>query len=432
MKKKIQLTFLVSILSCAFYVSAQDNSKPATDQPPAFTPSGKVWGYVVADYFAKTHADSAKRGSTQYGGSNYPVTTNAFSFRRIYLGYDYNISEHFSTQLLLANESETKDVLAIPTTTTDKATNDIASVSSTIERSVYIKAANIRWKNFIKNNDLIFGQQATPIYATLSESVWGYRSIEKTIIDMRGLGSSNDFGIAWQGKLNDQGDYGYNFMIGNGTAQAPELNKFKKFYGEIYAKLMEQHIILDLTADNEAASAGTSTNSQTTIEPSTTQAKTTIHGFVAYTTDPITVGLEIVSQTQKAADTTKGNLKADITPFGLSLFIRGQIIKDKLNFFARFDNYNPDTKYDATLKYGAKTTTIDNNGLLYTSPGSNKENFITAGVDWMPVKNVHIMPNIWYDSYSSLKNNVTGTAKSDFDMVERLTVHYIFNQKNSS
>ncbi len=117
--------------------------------------------------------------------------------------------------------------MAIPTTTTDKATNDIASVSSTIERSVYIKAANIRWKNFIKNNDLIFGQQATPIYATLSESVWGYRSIEKTIIDMRGLGSSNNFGIAWQGKLNDQGDYGYNFMIGNGRHRLLNLTSSK-------------------------------------------------------------------------------------------------------------------------------------------------------------------------------------------------------------
>jgi len=128
--------------------------------------------------------------------------------------------------------------------------------------------------------------------------------------------------------------------------------------------------------------------------------------------------VEVFSQTQMAAamDTTAGTENAkdvNIIPFGLSVFVRGQIIANKLNYFARYDNYNPDTDYNANI--------------LYSSGGfSDKENFITAGFDWMPIKNVHLMPNIWYNSYGSMKNNVSGKVKNDYDMVARITFYYIY------
>ncbi len=382
MRKKVQLTFLVSVLiTFASFLNAQETAKPTADQPAEFKPSGKVWGYVFGDYYLQMHADSAKRGSTQYAKT--AKDYNAFAFRRVYLGYDYNISPNFSTELLIAHEGDT---LGGQT------------------RTFFLKAANLRWKNILPNNDLVIGQTSTPIFATVSEKVWGYRSIEKTIIDMRGLGKSNDLGIAWQGKLNDKGDYGYNFMVGNGTAQKLETDKYKKFYGEFYAKLMDQKIILDVTGDYEPSSK--------------TQSKTTLHGFVAYQTDPFTAGIEIVTQTQTdaAVDTTSGAANAknvNVTPFGISIFARGQIIPDKLNYFARFDNFNPDTKFDASIKYKK-------------SPTNYSENFITAGVDFTPIKNVHFEPNIWIDTYNSLKKNVTGLAKSDYDMTARMTFYYVF------
>lgn len=167
---------------------------------------------------------------------------------------------------------------------------------------------------------------------------------------------------------------------------------------------MDQKIILDLAGTLESAS-GNKTN-------------TTIKGFAGYVGEKITGGIEVVAQTQKNAtmDTTAGaaNAKnANVTPFGLSVFVKGQIIPGKLNYFARYDNYNPDTKFDANVIYSSKV-------------GSDKENFITAGIDWMPVKNVHFMPNIWYNSYSSMKNNVTGKMKNDYDMTARMTFYYIF------
>jgi hypothetical protein len=357
------------------------NTQTTTNQPAEFKPSGKVWGYTFGDYSIKTHADSLDRGNTQY--ANTPKNTNGFEFRRIYLGYDYQISEHFSTQVLLAYEG---------------------NLDKDGERSIFIKAANVRWSNFVHNNDLVIGQSATPFYALLSESVWGYRSIEKTIADMRKITSSNDVGISLLGKLNDKGDYGYNFMIANGTAQKPETDKYKKLYGELYAKLMDQKIIIDVAGTYEAVA--------------NSQDRTALKGFVAYQSTPVTAGIEIVNQTQKNAikDSIKGAAvanKVNIIPFGLSVFVKGQIIPSKLNFFARYDNYNPDTKFDANVLYSAKLA-------------SDKENFITAGLDWTPVSNVHLMPNIWYDSYSSQKNNVSGKAKSDYDMTARLTFYYVF------
>jgi hypothetical protein len=73
-----------------------------------------------------------------------------------------------------------------------------------------------------------------------------------------------------------------------------------------------------------------------------------------------------------------------------------------LNAYARFDLYNPDTK----------------NG----SSGF-KENFITVGLDYMPTKNVHFMPNIWVNTFS---NKASGGPNPDADVVGRLTFFYVY------
>jgi hypothetical protein len=389
--KKFYYSVLFALVTLAFNVNGQTTPSTTTDktqqaEKPEFKPSGNVWGYTFGDYYYKMHSATPYfNGNSQYAGTGFPKDFNAFDLRRVYLGYDYNISENFSTQLLLADEG-------------DNSTLDAAG-----ERTFYLKLANIHWKNFIHNNELVIGQCTTPGFAMMSEGIWGYRNIEKTISDMRGIGKSNDLGISLLGKIDDAGNYGYNLMIGNGTSQKPENNKYKRFYGEVYGKFMDQKLIVDLYGDEETSS--------------TTQSKATFKGFVAYQTTPITVGLELVyqDQVQQATDSINGvKSKVDVTPFGISIFAHGAIIKEKLNWFARYDNYNPDSKYDANASY------------LGSAPTNYKENFITAGLDWTPNKKVHIEPNIWYDGYSSMKNGVSGDSKSNYDMAPRLTFYYIF------
>ncbi len=378
MNKKI----LTCMALCFMMVTTLKVLGQNTDQSKTeFKPSGKVWGYVFGDYFLKVHADSLNRGNVQY--SNQAKDFNGFSFRRIYLGYDFQISEKFSTQFLLANE------------------NDNADASG--ERTVFIKAANVRWKDFLPNQDLIIGQSATPLFATNSEGIWGYRNIEKTVADMRKFGSSNDLGIAISGKFNKAGDFGYNVMLANGTSQKPETDKYKKFYYELFAKLMGQKLMLDVSGTAETAGGGKDIS--------------VIKGFVAYSSKAIVIGAEYVASTQKKATqnlTDAANPRdVNVTPLGMSFFLHGPIIADKLNYFARYDTYNPDTKYDPNITYAK-------------SPATYKDAFYVLGIDYTPVKNVHIEPNLWNNSYHSMKGDATGKAKSDYDMAPRITFYYIF------
>src|ERR1700722_14118077 len=100
----ISLLLLVVILFVAT-VSTQAQSSLLSDSAyrTGDASTGRLWGYVFGDYYYKSHADSLNRGgSNQYSGI--PQSRNAFQFRRIYLGYDYNISKKVSSELLLAAE----------------------------------------------------------------------------------------------------------------------------------------------------------------------------------------------------------------------------------------------------------------------------------------------------------------------------------------
>ncbi len=366
------------IATLAVKVRGQQSSGPGNPAPDNFKPSGKLWGYVFGDYFYKIHADSLNRGNVQF--SDLPKNFNAFTFRRIYLGYDYRISEKFSAHLLLSNENDNADAIG--------------------ERTFYIKAANIQWKNIIPNNDLIVGQSTTPLFVGNSESVWGYRSVERTIVDMRSFGGGTDLGIAWHGRLDNGQNFGYNFMLANGTSAKPENNKYKKFYYEFYARLLNKKIYLDITGTKESAGGG--------------KNMSVIKGTAAFTGKTFTAGGEFIKVTRKkAAQNVTDPLnptEVSFTPVGISFFVHGMILPGKLNYFARYDNFNPDTRFDPNIIYSS-------------NPVNYKENFITAGIDWMPVKSFHVEPNIWFDSFQSTTADNTG---NDYDMVARITFYYIF------
>ena len=380
MKKTIYLILVLFILNGNLF--AQDKPKEE------FKPSGKVWGYAFGDYFMKLHADSLNRGNTQY--ANKPENTNTFEFRRIYLGYDYNISEKFSSEFLISHEGTT--------------------LSDNVTRTVFVKAANVKWSNILPNTDIIFGQQATPAFSNTIEKFWGYRSIEKTILDMRGVCASNDLGIAIKSKLlsNNRTEIGLHLMVGNGTAQKIETDVFKKIYGGLYALLLDKKLLIDLYTDY----------TRVQLNPYH-KSKLGIKGAVAYKTDMVTAGFEVFNQILEnnviLADSLGASSvdTANSIAFGASVFVKGQIIKEKLGYFARYDMYNPDTKFNNAKTY-------------FSGSAPNTETFLTIGFDYIPVKNVHIMPNIWYNSYNNRTKDVKGLTKSDNDFVARVTFYYLF------
>jgi hypothetical protein len=153
--------------------------------------------------------------------------------------------------------------------------------------------------------------------------------------------------------------------------------------------------------------------------------RVTLKGFVAYQTDAFTVGVEVFQQIAQnyalrtlLSDTTnKTKDTSDVTPFGFSIFARAPIVKNKLGVFARFDSFDPDSKYSNDYSYSSSHNGVN---------GHVKETFITAGLDWTPTSNVHFMPNIWMNSYSDHAKNVTGKVKSDNDLDVRLTFFWKF------
>lgn len=370
--------------------------------------SGRIWGYAFGDYYYKAHSDSLVRGgSNQYTGV--PKNRTAFAIRRVYLGYDYNISKKFSAEILLAAEDNFTQTNLAGTTSTS------GDLLSNNKLSFYIKLANIRWKNIWKGTDLVVGQVATPAFPLLTEKIWGYRSIERTIADIRRT-PSYDLGVSLQGKFDEKGNYGYNVMVGNGSSAKPENDNFKWFYGDVFAMFFDKKLVFDLYADYERLN----------WTPTWHHSRNMIKGFVAYTTPGFTIGVEgFVNNLKNDEAETRisgGTDSVSVAAKGISAYVHGDIVKSKLGYFARFDSFNPDNKIDngTYMKYTGNTGN-------YNDP-STKEEFITAGLDITPVKNVHFMPNIWYNAYKSQMDGTSGSLHRDYDLVYRMSFYFVFGK----
>ena len=125
---------------------------------------------------------------------------------------------------------------------------------------------------------------------------------------------------------------------------------------------------------------------------------------------------------------------------GLSMYIHGDIIKNKLRFFVRYDMYNPNNKVNNTLygKYSGNTGNYNDNSfhttynyqaatptVTYVTTGDQtyKQQFFTAGLDFKATDRFHFMPNIWYNSYSSQV-----ASDKNHDLVFRLTFFFAFGK----
>lgn len=355
-----------------------------------FKPSGKLGGYTFGDFFFKSHADPLGRDvASQYNGV--PANRTAFQFRRVYLEYDYQISPKFSAQVLLAGEEANSDVLA------------------SNKFSFYIKGANLRWKDILPRTDLIFGQQGTPAFTNIVEPTWGYRSVEKSILDFRRLPSS-DLGVSLQGRFDARSSYGYDLMVANGSGAAQENDNFKHFYGDLWAKPLSW-LIIHFYGGYERIN----------WTPTLHHARSMEKLFVAYTSPRITLGVEafdMLLQGDVTATSLVTGLRDSINgnARGISVFLHGPILPNKLGFFARTDRINPDTRYNALAysKFSSLSPQWDPN---------NDLTFCTAGLDWTPVPNVHFEPNLWYEHYAM--KGPQGPQRN-YDLAWRMTLLYIY------
>ncbi len=324
-------------------------------------PKGKVIGEFFGDYYYKANGDT---GSLLGGPGQYQATEkgmHGFEIRRFNLGYEYTFSNTFNAKLMFEG-------------------NDGFTTGSKSARIVYIKYAYLEWKNIFSGSNLIFGAQSTPTFATFTEKIWSYRSVEKEIMDYHKHAGSNDVGISLSGKILKKVDLNYYLLVGNGRSTSVENNTYKRIYGSVHGSLFEKQLLFQLYTDFERQSPVSDVY--------------LFKGFLGYQNEKITIGAEPYNR--MVVNDTIDNQSA----FGLEMFVRGSLIADKLNGFYRIDLFNEDREI---------------------KDAGYKETFMVFGIDYTPVKNVDIIPNIWINGYNAKDQSV---PERKTDVAVRVTFRY--------
>jgi hypothetical protein len=162
----------------------------------------KISGLAYFDYFYniknKTISDRDLQG---------------FQFRRIFLTFDFDVTNKLSTRFRLEQESQ-------------KNQN---------KQFLFLKDMYFQYK--FDEVQLLAGLMPTPGF-DVEERYWGYRSVEKVQSDLRGLISIRDIGMALKGNLSENSNYVV--MIGNNSSHGIESDKYKKLYFHLFNQFGNQ------------------------------------------------------------------------------------------------------------------------------------------------------------------------------------------------
>lgn len=338
---------------------------------------GKFSGQMYLDYQYNVERDSTI-GFLPNAALNGPKAYHAFLFRRIYFTYDHQLTDDFSTRFRLEA--------------------DQAALSSDGKISSFVKDAFLRWKSLFGKSELIVGIQPTPAFE-ISEGLWGYRSLEKTIMDLRGVVGSRDFGLSLRGGIDQGGIFSYWVMVANGAGNRPEGDKHKRFYGHFHIKPVGG---VTLTVYGDLATRGDITNPYSTSVPKARVPNSMLTGaaFLAYTgLEALRAGIEAFTQRTSNGFNT-GSRLVDQEGVGVSLFASWSAA-GSLDLVGRYDFFDPNTH---TLSRG------DSRG------------YLLAALVWKADPRVLIMPNIQIETY---ENSPTGRS-FDSSVTARVTVAWQF------
>jgi hypothetical protein len=362
--------FLAAAALVATPVAAQ--TPAATPTPPDF-PRGKISGYIFADTYYNLDGDPTHHYNASGADSDKVNIDNSFTkligkdlngvqIRRVYFQLDNDLSIKYSTRFRLEVDGK--------------------ALTSDGKIGVFVKSAYALARSVIPRGDLYIGMASTPTFEN-PEEFWGYRSIEKTLADFRGIASSSDLGLLLKGWVDGTHRVGYSAMIGTGTGQKPEDNRYKRLYLAIPIRLGDLRV--EPYADYENAPAGTD--------------RATYKLFMGYEFRRLAVGVEALDRV--AHRRTGGNQE----PRGLSMFVRGTATPS-LSGFARFDLWQPDHRADDRVD----------------------SQLWVAGLDWQPLKDVHFMPNVEGTRFDA---KGAAVAPSHDEVQARVTVYYKFSKPQS-
>jgi hypothetical protein len=315
----------------------------------------KFSGYMFGDYYGViSNHDSTINGS------------NGFRFRRIYFTFDRDLSSDFSVRLRFEMNSRGN------------------FTSNTKFLALYVKDAYLKWS--YGKHKIYAGISPTPTW-DLIEKVWGYRSVEKTPLDLQKYGSSRAFGIAFKGSFDDNKRYGYHLMLANRSSIPNETNKGFKTYLSIFGKITK-NIVVEAYGDFEDRPGHADIY--------------TLQGFAAYQIKNFKFGIQYAYQDRQFFQTSDKTILRVA-----SIFSTGKIV-DKFHWYARIDRLFDPNPIGDDLAY----LTFDSSAKAY---------FFLAGVDFRPIENVHLMPNVEINYYDKVND-----VRPESDIVPRITVFYVW------
>ncbi len=297
---------------------------------------------------------------------------NGWQFRRIYFTTDYTISVKFSSRLRLEA--------------------DQSALSSNNKISPFVKDAWLKWNNIFTGSDLFVGISPTPAFE-VSEGAWGYRPLEKTIMDYFGIVPSRDLGIDLRGKLDEKGVANYWLKIGDNSGNSPETNKYKRYYASFQFKPGD-NLLINVYGDFASYAQkldpfdGKSKNNSAIVAA----------GFISYKQDKnFALGVEGFMKNQQNNYSSLGDassLEAQ-TGFGISLWGR-VLLTENIGLVGRYDSYDPNTN---------------------SSAENDKQGLIIGAVDFKVDSNVSVMPGIEVHTLQGAE---------DSDITPRVTFYWEF------
>jgi hypothetical protein len=149
--------------------------------------------------------------SNFHTGINQGNNPSAFEIRRAYLGYNFNLDNHYSAKIEL-----------------DIGSPDDISQYSLLRRFAYFKEANLQYKGgkITARFGIIPLQQFK-----LQEKIWGHRYVYESALDQHGLGSSADLGASVNYRATSFLQFDLTLMNGEGYSQLQADYSYKTGFG---------------------------------------------------------------------------------------------------------------------------------------------------------------------------------------------------------
>ncbi len=306
----------------------------------------RVSGTVFADFQDQLH------------GTAVPVDSSSFRFRRVQFTVDQDLDSVFSARVQLEADD-----------------NELTSKGKS---ATFLKQVWLRWSHVGAFGDLYMGLSTTPTWS-IAEGVWGYRSLEKTVLDVQGLGSATDMGVALQRAPSAAHPLGWHLMLSNGNGQKPENTAGKKL------ALSLPYRVGDLTLEGMGDFE----------DERGTHDRWTVKALAGWQHASDALGVELYRRVNANA----GVANADVVPSGVSVYGRHRL-NDHWRAVGRVDFTDPDSNLDSA---------------------GYRETYFVAALDAMPHAHVHVMPNILVRTYSG---KAAAAADRKADITLRITLHW--------